>query len=165
MIFKKILEKINKNEKTSLATIIQKNKNSPRQIGSKIIVTENKKLYGNIGQGKIEQETYQHMLTNIQTQKIEIIKAKMDKKDMETTCSICGGDIFLLIEPIQKENKTIYQQIVKNQENNKITILKTKINQDNTLTKTIIEPDNSIMKFLEKNKLYYANNEIIELIN
>lgn len=87
-----------KNEPIALVTITKCLGSSPCVVGSRMIVTQDKKIYGTIGGGKLEFEVIE-----------KAVKAILENQIMEDEYTLgpkfeqcCGGKVELIIEPMNQ---------------------------------------------------------------
>ena len=78
-----------------LATIIEKNGSSPRDMGSKMILKEDGTILGSIGGGNVE---YQALLEMRNLQKTVLREYVLSNAEGATLGMICGGNIKVLLE-------------------------------------------------------------------
>ena len=100
---KKILEKayewIKDNQKIVMITVVETWGSSPKPIGSKMIVNENKEFFGSVSGGCIESFIIQESLEIIK--KNESFKIKKFKISDEIAWNVglsCGGEITVYLE-------------------------------------------------------------------
>ena len=116
---KKILEKayewIKDNQKVVMITVVDTWGSSPKPIGSKMIVSENKEFFGSVSGGCIESFIIQESLEIIKKKKS--FKIKNYKVSNEIAWNIglsCGGEITVYLDQINLREKTLKQIIQKN---------------------------------------------------
>ena len=78
-----------------LATIIEKNGSSPRDIGSKMILKEDGTIIGSIGGGNVE---YQALLEMGHLEETVLREYVLSNKEGASLGMICGGNIKVLLE-------------------------------------------------------------------
>lgn len=83
-----------------LATILQKKGSSPRGVGTKLLIDENKRLYGTIGGGAGEAEVIAAAPEVLKSQKPRIMECNMTSKNALDDGMVCGGIIKVLLDPI-----------------------------------------------------------------
>lgn len=100
-IFEKIIEIQKENRDASLCTIVNTKGSTPRKVGAKMIVYDDKKIYGTIGGGELEKNVIEHAIEIIKTKQAKLFRH--DLLHQHNMC--CGGTIDIYIEPIMKKNK------------------------------------------------------------
>ena len=118
---KKILEKayewIKDNNKIVMITVVETWGSSPKPIGSKMIVNENKEFFGSVSGGCIESFIIQESLEIIK--KNESFKIKKFKISDESAWNVglsCGGEITVYLEEMSFREKAL-EQIIQKQKN------------------------------------------------
>lgn len=100
-IYDKIVEIRNSKKKAVLCTVISAKGSTPRKAASKMIVAEDKTIYGTIGGGILE--------FNIIDKAIELINSstpKLISLNLLTDLGMaCGGSVDIFIEPISQKFK------------------------------------------------------------
>lgn len=85
-------------ESMVLATIIEKHGSSPRGVGAKMLVYENKEFIGTVGGGSIENAVYEHALELIKNKESFIEKYDLSNSAASKLGMACGGTIKVLFE-------------------------------------------------------------------
>jgi xanthine dehydrogenase accessory factor len=116
-ILQKVYEWIKDNQKIVMITVVETWGSSPKPIGSKMIVNENKEFFGSVSGGCIESFIIQESLEFIE--KNESFKIKKFKISNESAWNIglsCGGEITVYLEGMNFREKTL-EQIIQKQKN------------------------------------------------
>lgn len=95
---KKLSEFQLKNEPVALVTVTKVIGSAPCELTSRMIVTENKNIYGTIGGGKLEFEIIEKALDAINKNKILEVSYTLGPKFEQC----CGGKVELIIEPMNQ---------------------------------------------------------------
>ncbi len=90
-----------RDEPMVLTTIIEKRGSGPRDVGTKMLVYENKKIIGTIGGGSIENAVYEKALELIQTKESTIEEYDMSNSTSAKLGMACGGTVKVLFEFIE----------------------------------------------------------------
>jgi xanthine dehydrogenase accessory factor len=85
-----------------IVTVIETKGSTPREVGAKMIVSQNELLYGTIGGGQLEFKAME-MAQKFLQQKAEIISHSFALGPHMNQC--CGGMMELLFEPIYPQKK------------------------------------------------------------
>lgn len=85
-----------------LATIVSRQGSAPREIGTKMLITEEGRTVGTIGGGCMESEVIRQALSLMrgQTQCLRMIKADMTGAEAHESGMVCGGVIEVLLEQL-----------------------------------------------------------------
>jgi len=95
-MYEKINEIIKQNKKSALCIVTDTKGSTPRKIGSKMIVFDDKTSIGTIGGGKIELEIINKTVEIIKQGKPKLIRGNLDS-DYKMAC---GGIVDVYIEPL-----------------------------------------------------------------
>lgn len=90
-----------RDESMILATIIEKHGSGPRDIGTKMIIYNNKDFKGTIGGGSIENAVYEKALELIDTKQSTIEEYDMSNSESAKLGMACGGTVKVLFEYIE----------------------------------------------------------------
>ncbi|OPY74512.1 MAG: putative xanthine dehydrogenase subunit A [Syntrophorhabdus sp. PtaU1.Bin058] len=96
----------------ALATIISRVGATPRDIGAKVFIGEDGKIYGTIGGGCMEAEVWQHARNVITGGEPESLRYSLDGKTVEDEGMICGGTVEFFLEPVTSKEKAVYNRIL-----------------------------------------------------
>lgn len=107
-----IVENYLKNGKVgAIATVISRNGSAPRDVGAKMFVGEDGKIYGTIGGGNLEHRVYKQAMSTMGTEKPEIIHIRMDSEEVASDGMICGGDVDVFLEPVNERHFELYSHL------------------------------------------------------
>jgi xanthine dehydrogenase accessory factor len=94
-----ILNKIcNRKEPMVLATIIEKHGSSPRGVGAKMLVYENKEFIGTVGGGSVENAVYEQAVELIRNRESLVEKYDLSNSSASKLGMACGGTIKVLFD-------------------------------------------------------------------
>lgn len=100
-IYSKIAFAQKENKTIALCTVVNTKGSTPRKVGAKMIVYENKTIYGTIGGGELEKCVIENAVASIKENKPKLYRH--DLLHQHSMC--CGGTVDIYIEPICKKNK------------------------------------------------------------
>lgn len=104
-IYSKILQLREKNIRSALCIVVNTTGSTPRKTGSKMLVTEEGKIFGTVGGGSIELKIISNAIECIKENKTCTVRYLLDT-DLEMHC---GGEMDIYIEPVlQKEKLYIF---------------------------------------------------------
>lgn len=90
-----------RDEAMILATIIKKHGSGPRDIGTKMLIYNNKDFKGTIGGGSIENAVYEKALELIEAKQSDIEEYDMSNSEGAKLGMACGGTVKVLFEYIE----------------------------------------------------------------
>jgi xanthine dehydrogenase accessory factor len=126
--------------KGAIATVIGRTGSAPRDVGAKMFVGEDGKLYGTIGGGRLEHGAYQEAKSIIEKGSPKILHIRMNAKEVAANGMICGGDVDVFLEPLLEKYKTLYSRLEYLEKRGKRGILITRFDERN-FVKTLVEED------------------------
>lgn len=85
----------------ALATIIKKEGSTPRDVGAKMIVTADRRIFGTIGGGCAETGIVDKALEVIKERKPTTVSLRLEDESKGGIGMLCGGQIDVLIEYIE----------------------------------------------------------------
>ncbi len=95
-IYSKLAEIIKNRQKAALCVITETKGSTPRKLGSKMIVMNNKTVFGSVGGGALEHFVVDKAIEIISSQQPEMLSFGL-KTDFEMAC---GGNVKIYIEPV-----------------------------------------------------------------
>ncbi len=84
----------------ALVTIVSRKGSSPRDVGTKMIISKDGTMTGTIGGGCVEADIRQTALSCMDNGKCKLVKVDMTGIEAEDDGMVCGGIIELFVEPI-----------------------------------------------------------------
>jgi len=123
-----------------IATVIKRTGSTPRDVGAKMFVGEDGKLYGTIGGGRMEHDAYQRAMSIMGKGITEVFHVRMNEKEIASSGMICGGNTDILLEPVLERYKDMYKRLEYIENSEKKGILITRFNKG-SLIKTLVEDD------------------------
>lgn len=100
-IFQKANELMANGERFVLVTVVGTRGSVPREIGAKMIVREGRRIFGTIGGGSIEALAISESSSVLKEGKSRVVRYSLGKGEATETGMICGGEMELLLDPIQ----------------------------------------------------------------
>jgi xanthine dehydrogenase accessory factor len=100
---KNVYERITELRRTAalaLCTVVSTKGSTPGKAGSKMIVSEDGKVYGTIGGGALEKQVIRDALQGLKKKLPGLFRHDLGQLNM-----CCGGTVDVFIEPIMKQNK------------------------------------------------------------
>jgi xanthine dehydrogenase accessory factor len=94
----------------ALCTVVEKKGSGPRDVGAKMIVTENGKTYGTIGGGNLERSLIEECLKTIKegkSRKLTFNLTENQKEGMVGTGMVCGGELTVLADVMEPAPRLI----------------------------------------------------------
>ena len=159
---KKILEKayewIKDNQKIVMITVVETWGSSPKPIGSKMVVNENKKFFGSVSGGCVESFIIQESLKIIKKNKpFKIKKFKVSDENAWNMGLSCGGEITVYLERINFGEKTLEKIIKKKKNKLEFSLLTNLLTGENEIFEKGKSLNKNFEKFTDQINLFYKS--------
>ena len=100
-IIEKANELLAKGERFVLVTVVRTEGSVPREVGAKMMVRQDGSILGTIGGGRIEALAIAKAKQVLKEGKPITVTYSLDEEEGVKTQMICGGEMELLLDPIQ----------------------------------------------------------------
>ncbi len=84
----------------ALVTIVSRKGSSPRDVGTKMIVSKDGTMKGTIGGGCVEADIRQTALSCMDNNKCRLVRVDMTGQEAEDEGMVCGGILEIFVEPV-----------------------------------------------------------------
>lgn len=98
--YEEIMKIVSEGKSAAVVTVIGTKGSTPREMGAKMLIREDGKIWGTVGGGCMEAEVWQEAMKAIREEKPRTVHFDMTGKEAEESGMICGGVMDLYIEPI-----------------------------------------------------------------
>jgi xanthine dehydrogenase accessory factor len=98
--YEEITKILSEGKSAALATIIGTKGSTPREMGAKMLIQQDGKIWGSVGGGCMEAEVWQEAMKAIQEEKPRTVHFDLTGKEVEESGMICGGVMDIYIEPV-----------------------------------------------------------------
>ena len=142
---------LKKNEKVALATVISTWGSSPRQVGGQMAINLHGEIIGSVSGGCVESSVISEAKISIKDRKIKIKDYGISDNMAWEVGLACGGELKILIQPLEPRDKIVLQVAKKINKRIPITLM---VNL-NDGKRTIVEADKkqfSQISYLDKEK-------------
>lgn len=95
-IYKKLLEAETGNENVALAVVVNTEGSTPRKAGAKMLIYDDKKTFGTVGGGKLENQVIEDAIEVLKSNTPKLFHHLLEKDHKMG----CGGCVDVYIEPI-----------------------------------------------------------------
>ncbi|HVN97468.1 MAG TPA: XdhC family protein [Syntrophorhabdaceae bacterium] len=110
-IYVVIDEYLDRGESGVLATIVKRTGATPQGAGAKMFIGADGRMFGTVGGGCLEAEIWQNSRKILKTKEADVFRYVLDGKNVEDDGMICGGNIDVLLEPVDEKYRDLYRQI------------------------------------------------------
>ncbi|MDD4509397.1 MAG: XdhC family protein [Oscillospiraceae bacterium] len=104
-LFETLQDCVHKKEDSVLVTIIASSGSTPREAGSRMVISQRGLLFGTIGGGAVEYRSQQMAVDILKEKKSHVKGFKLAPNQVEDLGMICGGDVVVYFQFISWENK------------------------------------------------------------
>lgn len=143
-IYKIVEDYINKGKKGMIATVIRRVGSAPRDTGAKMFIGEDRKIYGTVGGGRLENDAFEEALKLMGKATTKVLHIRMNATEVAQDGMLCGGNVDILLEPVEEKYKELYSAIDIALEKRKKAAVVTRF-KDNALSKTFVAHDGTII--------------------
>ncbi|MBI4429659.1 MAG: XdhC family protein [Ignavibacteriales bacterium] len=144
-VFQEILNSLRTEGRLMLATIISTSGSTPASAFSKMLIKPRMTI-GTVGGGDLEANVIKAAHRLSEANKVEIMSFHLDEKELVQGL-ICGGDVEVSIEPVEKEDLEVFETIANRRNNGEDCILATLVSQrGQLLLRQVIESEEKILK-------------------
>ena len=134
-IYIEIVRALEKKERVALATLISRVGSAPRAVGAKYLVKRDGTSSGSIGGGCVEAEVWQEAQRVMERREGRALHFELTSEQLAGGGLICGGDIYIFLEPLEEDFLNIYQEVTKVKQKGGSAILATLISVDGAFPK------------------------------
>jgi xanthine dehydrogenase accessory factor len=110
-IFNTILSLLRQGSHGVLATVVRRTGSAPRDVGSKMLVTNEGRVFGTVGGGQLESEAYGKATEMMGGNATVMLHVDMDAVRVEDRVMLCGGSVDILLEPVTRERLAVYEAV------------------------------------------------------
>ena len=100
VIYQLLLDALKKGETCALATIAKVTGSTPRDVGAKMLIYQDRRSAGTIGGGKFESLVVAEAMRAISDSKSILKTYPLHEASENSFGAICGGEVTILIEPM-----------------------------------------------------------------
>ncbi len=143
-IYRIIEEHLNKGKKGILATVIKRIGSAPRDTGAKMFIDEDRKSYGTVGGGRLENDAFEEAVSIMGKGMTKVLQIRMNATEVADDGMLCGGNVDILLEPVEERYMELYKAASLSIDKGKKAFIITRF-KDNIFSKTFIGYDNSII--------------------
>ncbi|HOJ42948.1 MAG TPA: XdhC family protein, partial [Syntrophorhabdaceae bacterium] len=143
-VYKVVEDYLKAGKKGMLATVIRRIGSAPRDTGAKMFVGEDKKIYGTVGGGRLENDAFEEALRLMESGTTKVLHIRMNATEVAQDGMLCGGNVDILLEPVEAKYRELYDAISLYLEKRKKAVVITRF-KDNRLSKTLVGYDNTVI--------------------
>ncbi len=123
-----------------LATVIKRTGSAPRDVGTKMFMGDDGKVFGTIGGGRVEAEVREETQLIMNKGVTKVLCVYTDTQITEDQEMTCGGDLEVLLEPVTRGQLDVYQGIEAFGKSRRRGLVITKF-RNHGLTKSLVDRD------------------------
>lgn len=143
-VYEAIEDYLSRGRGGTIATITKKVGAAPREEGAKMFVGDDGRLFGTIGGGCVEAEVWQEAKRIAGTQGVKLFRYQMDGKLVEDEGMICGGNIDVLLEPVDSRYRHLYNEVRGLEKSGKSALIVTRY-AEGSFSKSLVREDGSVV--------------------
>lgn len=92
-----------------LATVVKRAGSAPRDVGAKMLVVDDGRIFGTVGGGQLESNAYDKAREIMGKEATFILNVNMDATKIEGEDMLCGGNVDILLEPVTERHRNVYE--------------------------------------------------------
>lgn len=92
-----------------LATVVKRAGSAPRDVGAKMLVVDDGRIFGTVGGGQLESNAYDKAREIMGKEATFILNVNMDATKIEGKDMLCGGNVDILLEPVTERHRNVYE--------------------------------------------------------
>ncbi|MCL5942240.1 MAG: XdhC/CoxI family protein [Actinobacteria bacterium] len=110
--YEDILESLETTGRLALATLITRRGSAPGSLGAKMLIRPDGGTAGSIGGGCVEAEVWDAGRAVLESGEPQILAFRLNSADMAESGLICGGNVEILVEPLDSTHLPVMRGIV-----------------------------------------------------
>jgi len=99
-LFREIARRQSLGETVAVATIVRASGSTPREVGAKMVVTQDGKVFGTIGGGYGEHKVWKAAAEVIRSGQPRLVRVELTVDVVTKEGAVCGGNLDIFVEPI-----------------------------------------------------------------
>lgn len=99
-LFLEIDRRRSRGERVAIATIIRAKGSTPRELGAKMVVTQEGTVVGTIGGGYGEHEVWKAAMEALKVGRPRVVHVELTSEASAKEGAVCGGTMDIFVEPI-----------------------------------------------------------------
>ena len=143
-IFNVILTYLGQGSEGMMATVVKRTGSAPRDVGAKMFVGNDGKVFGTVGGGRLEADAYKKAIEIMGKGVTEVLSINMDATKVEDEDMLCGGNVDVLLEPVTQKQYDVYRSIGMCLEKREQAVLFTQFGPKE-FAKTLIRSDGGVV--------------------
>ncbi|MCX7966117.1 MAG: XdhC family protein [Syntrophorhabdaceae bacterium] len=143
-VYKIAEDYLKEGKKGMFATVIRRIGSAPRDTGAKMFIGEDRKIYGTVGGGRLENDAFEEALNLMGKDITKVLHIRMNATEVAQDGMLCGGNVDILLEPAETRYIELYNAIDHSLEKRKKALIITRFKGDK-LSKTFVGHDNTII--------------------
>ncbi len=136
-IFAIIVDYLQRGSGGILATVIQRTGSAPRDVGAKMFIAADGTMFGTVGGGRLESDAYNKALEIMNKGITALLSVNMEAMNVEDADMLCGGNVYVLLEPVTTGSLELYSAIRHCRERREAGVLLTRFG-DHGFAKTLL---------------------------
>lgn len=105
--YEKLSELLSTHSRLALATVVETQGSTPREVGAKMIILPNDEIFGTLGGGKLELLVMQDANKALQQGESVLKEYSLHEEDQGGIGAICGGSATVFIEIIKRGERLV----------------------------------------------------------
>jgi len=143
-LFSIILTRLEQGSRGVLATVVRRTGSAPRDVGAKMLVTEDGEMFGTVGGGQLESVACVKAREIMGKDTTMVFNINMDATQVEDKDMLCGGNVDLLLEPVTERHRNVYEALKRCGQDREPAVVFTRFDAD-VFAKSLIRGDGAVV--------------------
>lgn len=111
-VYEEVLRILESGEQVAVATLMARRGSAPGSLGAKMLVRRDGGTAGSIGGGCVEAEVWDAARAAMDSGEVGVLAYRLNTQEMAESGLICGGNVEILVEPLDASHLPVIQGIV-----------------------------------------------------
>lgn len=127
-----------------LATVVKRAGSAPRDVGAKMLVVDDGRIFGTVGGGQLESSAHDKAKEIMGKGATFVLNVNMDATKVEGEDMLCGGNVDILLEPVTERHRDVYEAVRKCREDKGPAVIFTRFGPG-VFAKSLISGDGTVI--------------------
>ena len=129
-IYEDVLQTLEMGQKLALATLMARRGSAPGSLGAKMLIRQDGSTVGSIGGGCVEAEVWDAGRAAMDSGQPQVLAFRLNSADMAESGLICGGNVEIMVEPLEATHLPVVRGIVEAQRSKGQALVATAVPSD-----------------------------------
>ena len=126
-VYEEVLQILEAGEQVAVATLMARRGSAPGSLGAKMLVRRSGATAGSIGGGCVEAEVWDAARAAMDSGEVGVLSYRLNTEEMAESGLICGGNVEILVEPLDDSHLFVVRGIVEAQQSRSPALVATSV--------------------------------------